>query len=144
MSRCKGRDSAGVTSSSSSSSSAVGAVGAAHPVLLPRLCSCCCFASTRIIWSPGFTRFFERTGQAQPYSMLFPICSIWAACAAGGRGGLLGAAPLRGPLCTPPGQPPGAFHIPSPGAGCAAPAAGASSLRSAISLRAAQCHQRIG
>ena len=36
----------------------------------------------------------------------------WAAFAAGGRGGLLGAAPLRGPLCTPPGAPAGLslFH----------------------------------
>ena len=36
---------------------------------------------------------------------------IWAACAAGGRWGLLGAAPpLRGPLCTPPpGSPRGVF-----------------------------------
>ena len=37
---------------------------------------------------------------------------VWAAFAAGGRGGLLGAAPLRGPLCTPPGAPAGLslFH----------------------------------
>ena len=55
-------------------------------------------------------------------------------------GGLLGAAPLRGPLCTPPGPPRWVFHLPSLCEGCASFAAGASSLRSAISLRAAQRH----
>ena len=69
------------------------------------------------------------------------IALIWAACAAGGRRGLLGAVPLRGSLYTPPGSPLWAFRIPLPGEGCAAFAAGASSLRSVISLRAAQCHR---
>ena len=59
------------------------------------------------------------------------------------RGPVRGCAPPRPPLHSPRTTP-GAFHIPSPNEGCAAPAAGASSLRSAISLRAAQCQQRIG
>ena len=46
----------------------------------------------------------------QPDSLPFPISFIWAACAAGGRRGLLGAVPLRGPFCTPPGRPPEAFQ----------------------------------
>ena len=42
-----------------------------------------------------------------------PSGGVWDACAARvfafpawGKGGLLGAAPLLGPLCTPPGTPP--------------------------------------
>ena len=74
---------------------------------------------------------------------------------AGADGGLLGAAapprpPLHSPRTTPLGLsyiptptawPVRAFHIPSFSEGCAASAAGASSLRSAISLRAAQCQR---
>ena len=74
---------------------------------------------------------------------------------AGADGGLLGAAapprpPLHSPRTTPLGLSPistptdwplGAFHTPSFREGCAASAPGASSLRSAISLRAAQCQR---
>ena len=74
---------------------------------------------------------------------------------AGADGGLLGAAapprpPLHSPRTTPLGLSPistptdwplGAFHTPSFREGCAAYAPGASSLRSAISLRAAQCQR---
>ncbi len=35
-----------------------------------------------------------------------PSGEAWDACPAWGKGGLLGAAPLLGPLCTPPGAPP--------------------------------------
>ena len=74
---------------------------------------------------------------------------------AGAAGGLLGAAapprpPLHSPrttplglsyIPTPTGWPLGAFHTPAFREGCAASAPGASSLRSAISLRAAQCQR---
>ena len=76
---------------------------------------------------------------------------------AGADGGLLGAAapprpPLHSPRTTPLGLSPistptdwplGAFHTPSFREGCAAYAPGASSLRSAISLRAAQCQRAL-
>ena len=42
----------------------------------------------------------------------------WDACPAWGKGGLLGAAPLLGPLCTPPGAPPKKdFQLPMGGEG---------------------------
>ena len=79
------------------------------------------------------------------------------AASGGADGGLLGAAapprpPLHSPRTTPLGLSPistptdlplGAFHTPSFREGCAAFASGASSLRSAISLRAAQCQRRL-
>ena len=66
---------------------------------------------------------------------------VWDACAAcdfaspaWGRGGLLGAAPLLDPLCTPPGTPPKKrFQFPSGNEGNASPAAGASFPRFARS-----------
>ena len=66
---------------------------------------------------------------------------VWDACAAcdfaspaRGKGGLLGAAPLRGPLCTPPGTPPKkCFQFPSSYEGNASPATGASFPRFARS-----------
>ena len=87
--------------------------------------------------------FFARSG----YSFL-PVGQgvsfsggVWDACAAcdfaspaRGKGGLLGAAPLLGPLCTPPGTPPKKrFQFPSGYEGNASPAAGASLTRSARS-----------
>ena len=51
-----------------------------------------------------------------------------------GKGGLLGAAPLLGPLCTSPGAPPKKrFQFPSGHEGNASPAAGASLTRFAHS-----------
>ena len=49
-----------------------------------------------------------------PFGLVIPPSGgVWDACAAcdfaspaRGKGGLLGAAPLLGPLCTPPGTPP--------------------------------------
>ena len=41
-----------------------------------------------------------------PSGMRLASGEIWDACAARGKGGLLGAAPLLDPLCTPPGAPP--------------------------------------
>ena len=35
-----------------------------------------------------------------------PFGEVWDAFPAWGKGDLLGAAPLLGPLCTPPGTPP--------------------------------------
>ncbi len=67
-------------------------------------------------------------------------CLHFGACAACGRGGLSGAAPSEAPSALPPDHTPG-FQLPCSCEGCAACAAGASSLRSAISLRAAQCHR---
>ena len=58
--------------------------------------------------------FFARPGYFLPYGhWISPFGKVWDACAAcdfaspaRGKGGLLGAAPLLGPLCTPPGTPP--------------------------------------
>ena len=50
----------------------------------------------------------------------------------------------QNPLCTHSGQSCWAFQLPPACEGCASFAAGASSLRSVISLRAAQCHQADG
>jgi hypothetical protein len=57
------------------------------------------------------------------------------------RGRLWGCAPFSAPLASPPKHPAGVFQLPAFHEGCAAFAAGASSLRSAISLRAAQCQR---
>ena len=57
------------------------------------------------------------------------------------RGRLWGCAPFSAPLASPPKHPAGAFQHPTFCEGCAAFAAGASSLRSVISLRAAQCQR---
>ena len=57
------------------------------------------------------------------------------------RGRLWGCAPFSAPLASPPKHPARAFQFPTLCEGCAAVAAGASSLRSAISLRAAQCQR---
>ena len=56
---------------------------------------------------------------------VFALCEVWDACAAcdfaspaRGKGGLLGAAPLQDPLCTPPGTPPKrGFQLPESGEG---------------------------
>jgi len=55
------------------------------------------------------------------------------------RGRLWGCAPFSAPLASPPKHPAGVFQHPTFREGCAAAASGASSLRSVISLRAAQC-----
>ena len=77
-----------------------------------------------------------------PFGLVIPPSGgVWDACAAcdfaspaWGRGGLLGAAPLLGPLCTPPGTPPKKrFQFPSGNEGNASPAAGASFPRFARS-----------
>ena len=54
------------------------------------------------------------------------------------RGRLWGCAPFSAPLASPPKHPAWAFPFPSFREGCTAFASGASSLRSVISLRAAQ------
>ena len=59
------------------------------------------------------------------------------------RGRLWGCAPFSAPLASPPKHPAGAFQHPTFREGCAASAPGASSLRSAISLRAAQCQRAL-
>ena len=56
-------------------------------------------------------------------------------------GRLWGCAPFSAPLASPPKHPAGAFQLPTFCEGCAASAPGASSLRSVISLRAAQCQR---
>ena len=84
----------------------------------------------------------------------FSFYAVWAACAAGGRWGpVRGCRPSEAPSALPPDDPAGLViclhshglaHKGLPYSiileGCAASASGASSLRSAISLRAAQCH----
>ena len=86
--------------------------------------------------------FFVRPGYFLPYGHgVSPFGKVWDACAAcdfaspaRGKGGLLGAAPLLGPLCTPPGTPPKKrFQFPSGNEGNASPAAGASFPRLARS-----------
>ncbi len=86
--------------------------------------------------------FFVRPGYFLPYGHgVSPFGKVWDACAAcdfaspaRGKGGLLGAAPLLGPLCTPPGTPPKkCFQFPSSYEGNASYAAGASLTRSARS-----------
>ena len=59
----------------------------------------------------------------------------------GGR--LWGCAPFSAPLASPPKHPSRAFPFPPFHEGCAAFAPGASSLRSVISLRAAQCQSAL-
>ena len=73
--------------------------------------------------------FFLPCGREAP-----PSSGVWDASPAWGRGGLLGAAPLLGPLCTPPGTPPKkGFQHSSCGEGNATIAAGASFPRYAHS-----------
>ena len=55
----------------------------------------------------------------------------------------MGLRPLLGPPCIPPKHPAWVFPFPSFHEGCAAFAAGASSLRSVISFRAAQCQRPL-
>ena len=63
-----------------------------------------------------------------------PSGGVLDASPAWGKGGLLGAAPLLGPLCTPPGAPPKKrFQFLSDNEGNASPAAGASFSRLARS-----------
>ena len=64
---------------------------------------------------------------------VLPSGGVWDACAACGREGLLGAAPLLDPLCTPPGAPPRKFSIAAGWRGHASCAAGASLTRCARS-----------
>ncbi|SBV99255.1 hypothetical protein KM92DES2_11180 [uncultured Desulfovibrio sp.] len=66
--------------------------------------------------------------------LVSPSGGVWDASPAWGRGDLLGAAPLLGPLCTPPGTPPKkGFQHSSCGEGNATIAAGASFPRYARS-----------
>ena len=64
---------------------------------------------------------------------------VWAASGEGKAGPVMGLRPLLGPPCIPPEAPRWGFPTFDIHEGCAASASGASSLRSAISLRAAQC-----
>ena len=59
------------------------------------------------------------------------------------RGRLWSCAPFSAPLASPPKHPAGVFQLPQVDEGCAAFAPGAFSLRSAISLRAAQCQRAL-
>ena len=68
---------------------------------------------------------------------------VWAASGGGKAGPVMGLRPLLGPPCIPPEAPPGVFQLSRVGEGRAATAAGASSLRSVISLRAAQCQRTL-
>ncbi len=79
--------------------------------------------------------FFARPGFFLPFGHgVSPSGGVWDACPARGKGGLLGAAPLLGPLCTPPGAPPKKrFQFSSGNEGNASPAAGASLPRCARS-----------
>ena len=62
-----------------------------------------------------------------------PSGEVWDAFPAWGKGGLLGAVPLLGPLCTPPGAPLRAFSASAKRRGHASCAAGASFPRCAQS-----------
>ena len=74
----------------------------------------------------------------------FSFISLWPpARRAARRGRLWGCAPFSAPLASPPKHPAGAFPFPLFHEGCAATTPGASSLRSAISLRAAQCQRAL-
>ena len=92
-----------------------------------------------------------------PGTRAFFFLLFWPPARRAADGGLLGAAaPPRPPLHSPRTTPLGlsyipyshglafkGFYIPPFHEGCAAIAAGASSLRSAISLRAAQCQRAL-
>ena len=97
---------------------------------------------------------FERWLLCPADRAAFSFLLFWPPPAGARRGRLWGCAPFSAPLASPPKHPAGlvvsfhstdepsrAFHISSSHEGCAAVAAGASSLRSAISLRAAQCQR---
>ena len=85
---------------------------------------------------------FERGFLCPAGAGAFLFLLLWPpARRAARRGRLWGCAPFTAPFASPPKHPAGAFQHPTFCEGCAAFAAGASSLRSVISLRAAQCQR---
>ena len=80
--------------------------------------------SARRSWSACAAGYFAFPADENPSFLLpfgrefSPSGDVWDASPAWGKGGLLGAAPLLDPLCTPPGAPPErAFHFPQNGEG---------------------------
>ena len=100
-----------------------------------------CIATPSRRVKPGLS--FERRFLCPAGTAAFLFLLFGPPPAGARRGRLWGCAPFSAPLASPPKHPALAFQFPTFSEGCAAIAPGASSLRSAISLRTAQCHQLL-
>ena len=86
---------------------------------------------------------FERCLLCPADTGAFLFCCLGRLRRGQGGAGYGAAPPSRPPLHPPRSTPLGVFQLPTFREGCAASASGASSLRSVISLRAAQCQRAL-